>query len=75
MRLALGLALVLGALVGVPIDPEKIRELLALHTRAKQEEVLPERSSGDEIIEEYLKQRGLKSNPPPDHRSQEPRLT
>ena len=59
MRVLLGLAIVLGSLIGVPIDPEKIRELMALSNRAEQSQIVPERSGGDEDIEEYLDRRGL----------------
>ena len=61
MRVLLVLAITLGAVIGVPIDPEKIREILAFSSRAQQAEIVPERSDGDEDIEEYLKRRGLKS--------------
>ena len=62
MRVLLCLTLALGALMGVPIDPEKIREILALSSRDEQAETAPERSQGDEDIEEYLNRRGLRSD-------------
>ena len=61
MRVLLGSAIALGALIGVPIDPERIRELMALSSRAEQSQVVPERSD-DEDIEECLKRRGLRTN-------------
>ena len=60
MRALLILVLALGALVGVPIDPEKIAEMLGFSSRAKQEEIAPERPDGDEDIEEYLRRKGLR---------------
>ena len=59
MRVLLVLAIALGALTGVPIDPEKIRGLMALSNRTEQSQIVPERSGGDEDIEEYLNRRGL----------------
>jgi hypothetical protein len=56
MRVLFGLAIVLGAIMGVPIDPEKIREMLAI---SNQVEIAQEGSEDDEDIEEYLKKRGL----------------
>lgn len=61
MRVLLGSAILLGALMGAPVDPEKIRELLALSNRAKQTQLV-ERSGGDEEIDEYLKRRGLRAD-------------
>ena len=63
MRVLLVLAIALGTFMGVPIDPEKIREILAFSRGQKQAEVVPERSNGDEDIDEYLKRHGLASNP------------
>jgi hypothetical protein len=48
--------------MGVPIDPEKIREMLALSSRDEQAETVPEQPGGGEDIEEYLSQRGLRSD-------------
>jgi len=62
MRVLLVLAITFGAVIGVPIDPEKIREILAFSGRTGQAEIAPERSDGDEDIEEYLNRRGLKSS-------------
>jgi len=62
MRVLLVLAITLGAVIGVPIDPEKIREILGLSSRDEQAETAPERSEGDEDIEEYLNRRGLRSD-------------
>lgn len=62
MRVLLVLTLGLGALMGVQIDPEKIREILALSSRDEQAETAPERSEGDEDVEEYLNRRGLRSD-------------
>lgn len=59
MRVLLGAVLILGALMGVPMDPEKMREMMALSSRSKQEQVVPERPD-DENMEEYLKRRGLR---------------
>jgi hypothetical protein len=55
----LGSAIALRALIGLPIDPEKIRKRMALSNRAEQSQIVPERSDGDEDIEEYLNRRGL----------------
>jgi hypothetical protein len=60
MRVLLCLALGFGALMGVPIDPEKIREILALSSRDEQAETM--REQGGEDIEEYLNRRGLRSD-------------
>lgn len=62
MRVLLVLTLGLGALMGVPIDPERIREMMAVSSRDEQTETAPERSQGDEDIEEYLNRRGLRSD-------------
>lgn len=61
MRLLLALTLAFGAFMGVPMDPEKVREVLELSSRTQQTEVVRKRSDGDEDIEAYLKRRGLRS--------------
>jgi hypothetical protein len=64
MRSLLLVTTLLGALMGVPIDSEKIREILAASQRDQQAEVTPKGSGGDDDIEKYLKRLGLESNPP-----------
>ena len=60
MRVLLILPITIGAMLGVPMDPEKIRELLAHSSRPKLAETMPKRSDGDEDIEDWLKRRGLR---------------
>ena len=60
MRVLLVMALALGALIGVPMDPEKVRELLSQLNQPKVAETLPERSDDGEDLKEYLRRNGLK---------------
>ena len=60
MRLLLIFALGLGALIGVPMDPEKIRKLLEHVNKPIAEQTIPEKPDDGEDIEEFLRRNGLK---------------
>lgn len=63
MRVLLGIVFALGAVMGIPMDPERIRELLARSSRTEQAEVVPERPD-DEDMDEQLRRLGLRSGLP-----------
>ena len=59
MRVLLCLAFTLGAFIGVPMDPEKIRELLEQLTKPKVAETLPKHIDDGDDPEAHLRRRGL----------------
>ena len=57
----LGITFIFGGMIGVPIPPEKIRELMQQASQPKIAHTLPaENESGDALLKRLLRRMGLR---------------